>query len=200
MQPNGVAVWQGDGRARLPWNRSGEPKFPWCAEISLSVSSDTNQEVSGLLRLFACLCKMKMFVSWWLPLSSDVHTAFDIRWWQCQGQSFWELARVRALGSGWLSITRDRSGPLLVVLWFLVVHTWDLCARIFKKRLMVFEGWSEVVVSLILGFFSVQKELIPWTFDIGHMATISLRNFSLSKIIHAGFLKQNKSFIKAHSV
>lgn len=60
--------------------------------------------------------------------------------WDC----FWELAHVWALGSGGISITRDRSRPLLVVLWFLVVHTWDLCARIFKKRLMVFEGleWS----------------------------------------------------------
>lgn len=54
-------------------------------------------------------------------------------------------------------------------------------------------------MSLILGYFSVQKELISWTFDIGHM-TILLRNFGLSKIIHAGFLNQNKSFIIAHSV
>lgn len=68
--------------------------------------------------VFWGLCKMKRFVSWWLPFYSHVRTVFGIRRWQGQGQPYYELVNVKALGSSWISLTRHRSRHSLIVLQF----------------------------------------------------------------------------------
>lgn len=185
-------MWQRDRRRCLTWNRSMEAKWPLMVE---SLSTIIWYEPIGIWSS-EVVCKMKRCISWWLTSYSDVHTGFGIRWWQCRGQPYYELVSVKALGFSWISLIRHRSGHSRTVLRFLSAHTWNLCSRILKKRLVLFEDleWiSDQFSSRIL--CGVQEEFDFLDIELFFFIEILLRYFSSPKITHADSLKQNKNFL-----